>query len=518
MLGLMVLTASLAGAAPVVLHRGNDAEPDTLDPQKVFTDETGYVTMDMFVGLTTYDAASNPIPGIAQSWTISPDGLTYMFKLRPNLKWSDGSVLTADEMALGIVRTLDPKTAAPLANLGFCIRNAVAVNSGKMPTDKLGVRVVDPSTIEIKVEAPCPTLIAALAEPPFAPVPKRVLAKFGDAWIKAGNIISNGPYKLVDWRANDHVRLAKNSYFYDAANVKVDEVVYHLIEDDNAAAKRFRTGDIFLHPRYSPSDAGWLGKAMPGALRATPAAGVTYLGVNQSVAKLKDVRVRLALALAIDRETIAAKLMRLGEIPAYGIVPSVSPAYRRQQFAFTGKPMAERQAEARKLLAEAGFGPQNPLSIVLRQRVGTANKHVAIALQSMWASVGVKTEIRLGEIKAHYASVNAHDFEVAAAAFFWPTDPEYFLSDLLHDSATNIGLYKSAAFDAKMSEGRKLVDQQKRFTAFAEAEAIALKDVAVIPLYFSVTRNLVSPRVKGFVDNPRDFHLTRFLSLEAPGK
>ena len=195
-LGLMVLTSSLAGAAPVVLHRGNDADPDTLDPQKVFTDETGYVAMDMFVGLTTYDAASNPIPGIAQSWTISPDGLTYTFKLRPNLKWSDGSVLTADEMALGIVRTLDPKTAAPLANLGFCIRNAVAVNSGKMPPDKLGVRVVDASTIEIKVEAPCPTLIAALAEPPFAPVPKRVLTKFGDAWIKAGNAAFAGSSAL----------------------------------------------------------------------------------------------------------------------------------------------------------------------------------------------------------------------------------------------------------------------------------------------------------------------------------
>jgi oligopeptide transport system substrate-binding protein len=131
----------------------------------------------------------------------------------------------------------------------------------------------------------------------------------------------------------------------------------------------------------------------------------------------------------------------------------------------------------------------------------------------MWSRIGVKADIMTTEVKAHYASVNAHDFEVGVVAFFWPTDPEYFLSDLLSDSVTNIGLYKSAAFDAKMAEGRKQVDNAKRFEAFSQAEAIALKDVAMIPLYFSVTRNLVSPRLKGFVDNPRDFHPTRYMSL-----
>jgi oligopeptide transport system substrate-binding protein len=124
----------------------------------------------------------------------------------------------------------------------------------------------------------------------------------------------------------------------------------------------------------------------------------------------------------------------------------------------------------------------------------------------------------MSEVKTHYASVNAHDFEVGVVAFFWPTDPEYFLSDILHDSVTNVGLYNSGAFDAKMSEGRKLVDVAKRFASFAQAEEIALKDVAVIPLYFGVTRNLVSPRLHGFVDNPRDFHPTRFLSLDPKGR
>lgn len=315
---------------------------------------------------------------------------------------------------------------------------------------------------------------------------------------------------------NDHVTLAKNALFYDAAHVKIDEVVHIPIEDDNAAAKRFRTGAIDMHQRIAPSDIAWLRKELPGAAHTSVAAGVNYLAVNQGLTKFKDLRVRRALALAIDRETIAVKLMRLGELPAYGLVPPVAPAYKGAKFDFDSTPLAKRQAEARKLLAAAGYGAANPLKLVLRQRVGVANQHVAIGLQSMWAQVGVKTEIQLSEIKSHYAAMNAHDFEVGAVAYFWPTDPEYFLSDLLSASVTNNSRYASTSFDAKMSEARQQVDLTKRYARFAEAEAILLKDVAVIPLYYSVTRNLVSSRVKGFVDNPRDFHLSRFLSVAAP--
>lgn len=512
--GLWSVLATAAAPAPVALHRGNVSEPETLDPQKVFADATGLITLDMFVGLVTYDAAANPSPGMAQSWAVSPDGLTYTFKLRPKVAWSDGSPVTAEEIALGVTRALDPKTAAPLANLAFCIKNAVAVNAGRMPVGKLGVRVVDAATIEIKVEAPCPTLITALAEPPFTPAPIKVLKKYGNGWTKPGNIVSNGPFKFADWRSGDHLRVVKNPLFYDAANVNIDEVVYYPIEDDHAALLRFRAGDIDLNARISPNDMPWLKKNMAEVVHSQPTAELNYVVFDHSLAKFKDIRVRRALALAVDQNTLATKLMALGERPAYGLVPPVSPAYHGPRLDFSAQPLAQRQAEARRLLAEAGYTPEKPLSFVIRQRAGSANKRVAIGLQSMWAQVGVKVALQLTDIKTHFAELNAHDFEVGVTDFAWPADPEYFLADLMPTSPTNNGRYVSAAYAAKMREAQAQVKLADRYALFAEAEGILLNDVAIVPLFFNVSRNIVATRVKGFVDNPRDFHLSRFLRLE----
>ena len=515
--GLAAIALALAvttHAAPIVLNRGNLAEPETLDPQKTYTDDTGNITLDMFVGLTTYDAAANPIPGAAQSWTVTPDGLTYTFKLRPNMVWSDGAPLTAEDMAFGIRRAMDPKTASQLANLGFCIKNGIPVNSGNAPLDTLGVRVADPATIEIKVEAPCPTLIAALAEPAFAPMPSHIFKKYGDDWVKPGIMVSNGPFTLADWRPNDHVRLVKNPRFYDAANVKIDEVIFYPIDDDTAALKRFRAGDLDMNQRISPSDIAWLRKNMPGIAHTTIAAGVNYIAIDHDRTKFKDSRVRRALALGIDRDMIAAKLMKLGETPANGMVPPIGAFYRNQTVDFATTPFAARQAEARKLLAAAGYTAANPLTFTLRQRAGAANQRIAIGLQNMWAQIGVKAEILTTELKTHYASMNMQDFDVGLVGLFWPNDPEYFLADLVETAATNYGHYRSPAYNAKMREAQAQVDPTKRYTRFAEAEAIALKDIAMIPVYFAVTRNIVAPYVKGFVDNPRDFHMSRYLRIE----
>ena len=489
----LALALGAAHAGPVVLHRGNIAEPETLDPQKTYTDGTGNITLDMFVGLTTYDAGANPIPGTAQNWTVSPDGLTYTFKLRPNMVWSDGATLTADDIVFGIRRAMDPKTASQLANLGFCIKNGIPVNSGKAPLATLGVRATDASTIEIKTEAPCPTLIAALAEPPFAPMPSHVFKKFGEDWVKPGHIVTNGPFTLADWRPNDHVRLIKNQRFYDAANVKLDEVVFYPTEDDTAALKRFRSGDLDMNQRISPSDIAWLRKNMPGVAHTTIAGGVNYLAIHHGSAKFKDIRVRRALALAVDRETLAAKLMKLGETPANGMVPPIGAFYRNQSFDFAAVPIAARQAEARKLLAAAGFSAASPLTFTLRQRAGAANQRIAIGLQNMWSQIGVKVEILTTELKSHYASMNVQDFDVGLVGLYWPNDPEYFLADLLETAATNYGRYRSPAYEAKMREAQAQVDLAKRYARFAEAEAIALEDVAMIPIFFAVTRNIVSP-------------------------
>lgn len=510
---LLVLSVVAAQADTVVLRRGNVAEPDTLDPQKATTDYASHILLDLFTGLTAFDADAQIVPGIAESWKITPDGKTYTFKLRPNLVWSDGMPLTADDAVAGIRRALDPKTASQQAVLAFNIKNAVAVNGGKMTMDKLGVRAIDNATVEIVLEQPSMTLLLTLAENVLSPIPRHVVAKYGDDWVKPGNMVSNGPYTLAEWRSNDRVRLIKNPRFFEANQVKIDEVLYYPTDDDAGALKRFRAGEIDMNGRFSPSDLAWLKANMPAAARTSTASWFTYLVVNQTNPKFKDVRVRRALALAIDREAITDKLIKTGEVPAYGVVPSAIKGYTGSAMDFRNLPMDARKAEARKLLAEAGYTAANPLTFALRQRSGTSNRRISVAIMTMMKEIGVKVDLIQSEVKTHYDALRSKDFEVADVGEAWPADPEYFIADLTSNSENNFGGYASAEYDRIANEAKGMLDPAKRFARFADAEALAARDIAVIPLFYNVNTNLVAPYVKGFKDNPRDYHVTRYLSI-----
>jgi oligopeptide transport system substrate-binding protein len=513
-LALFVVSINAAFAAPVVLHRGNVAEPETLDPQRYQTSYTGYILDDLFMGLTTMDARGLPIPGAAEKWTVTPDGSIYTFKLRPGLVWSDGMKMTADDFVFGIRRALDPKSAAPFANIAMMIKNAAAVNAGKLKLDQLGVRAIDAQTVEIALEKPAPVLLLVLAQPFLAPAPQHAMAKFGSDWTKPGKLVSNGPYVAVEWRANDHVKLIKNPRFYDAANVQIDEVYFYPTADDAAALKRFRAGELDANGRYSPSDYPWLKAHMPDAARIAPASWYTCIEFNYRHKQWQDVRVRRALALAIDREGLTDRLLKTGELPGYGIVPPVVPGYTGATLDFKGKPMADRQAEARRLLTAAGYSETHPLTFVFRHRAGTSNRRVAIALAQMWSSIGVKAELQQDDTAIHYAALRAGDFEVADRGPSWFTDPEYFLDGYLTDSSGNYASYSNATFDKLMSEAKLTADPARRLAAFAKAEGEILRDVATAPLFFNVNTDLVAPYVKGFEPSATGDHPTRFLRID----
>jgi oligopeptide transport system substrate-binding protein len=511
---LLIASIHAALAAPVVLRRGNVAEPETLDPQKYQTAYTGFILDDLFLGLTTMDPRARPIPGAAESWTVSPDGAVYTFKLRPGLVWSDGTKMTADDFVFGIRRALDPKTAAPFASIAMMIKNAAQVNEGKLALDRLGVRAPDAGSVEITLEKPAPALLMVLAQPFLAPVPRHAMAKLGDDWTKPGKLISNGPYVAVTWRANDHVKLVKNPRFYDAANVKIDEVYFYPTADDAAALKRFRAGELDINGRYSPSDYPWLKANMPAVIRIAPASWYTCLEFNYLKKQWQDVRVRRALALAIDREALTDRLLKTGELPGYGIVPPVVPGYQAATLDFKGRALADRQAEARKLLTAAGYSDARPLAFTFRHRAGTSNRRVAIALVNMWAAIGVKAELQQGDTALHYAALRAHDFDVADRGPSWFTDPEYYLDGYLTGASGNYSGYSNPAFDKAMEEAKMTADPAKRLALFAKAEAIALRDIAAAPLFFNVNTDLVATYVKGFEGSPTGDHPTRFMRIE----
>ena len=229
-------------------------------------------------------------------------------------------------------------------------------------------------------------------------------------------------------------------------------------------------------------------------------------------------RVRRALSLAIYREAIVAQILRNGEPANYSLMPPIIPGYTPATLDFKGKPLAVRQAEARQLLAQAGYTPEHPLRFEINHRVGLANKRVMIAVADMFKAVGVDVTLLAGEVTAHYNRLREGDFTFADAGWFGNFDPEYFTYMLLSGSTEiNYGGYTNQAFDAKSAEASRTMDPAKRMALFREAEQMALADNPIMPIYVYVNRDLVAPYVKGWVDNPHDFHPSRWLYIDRSG-
>jgi oligopeptide transport system substrate-binding protein len=517
LLALAFLTPAVAGTAPVVIHRGNLAEPDTLDPQKWFTTYESEILRDLFTGLLQVDAGAKEIPGAAESWEVSPDGLTLTFHLRPDGKWSDGVPVTAEDFVTGLRRCMDPKTASPYANFGYVMKNAKAIADGKLPSEQLGVRAVDPLTLEIVLERPSQTFLWLLAAyPSFAPVPTHVYREKGDAWVLPGNMVSNGPYVLTGWVPNDYVLLTKNPNFFDAGTVKIDKVFYEPTDDDGAAVKQFRAGELDLNLRFPPGQYQMLKRDLPAQTLATPASWIGYVVMNQSDPRFADARVRRALSIALDRETIVGKVLNNGELPAWSFVPPMTRNFTSSGVGdFSGMTMSQRQAEARRLLAEAGYGDSNPLTFTFQHRIGEANKRVALAVRDMWNAAGARVTLQPNEVKIHYARLREMAFEVADGGWSAPPDAEFFLYLLRSDSVeVNFGAWRNAEYDRLSDLGNAERDLVKRGDYYRAAETIALAEAGLIPVYIPVERALVQTWVKGFQSNAVNFHPTRWLSIE----
>jgi oligopeptide transport system substrate-binding protein len=514
-----ILALAMGGAAFAAgeLHIANSGEPDTLDPHHIEGVWENRIIGDVLMGLTTEAADASVIPGAAESWEVSDDGTVYTFKLRDHT-WSDGTPVTADDFVFALRRILDPAEAAEYASLLYTIKNAKPLNEGALEgMDQLGVRALDPKTLEITLESPTPYFLEQLTHYTAFPIPKHKVEELGDDWIKPGNIVGNGAYTAVEWLPNTHVKLEKNAAFYDADNVSIDIVYFYPAEERNAATKRFRAGEIDVQYDFASEQIDWLEENMPDETRIAPWLGVYYYVINLRNAPFDDAAVRQALAMAIDREAITDKVLRTGELPAYSFVPPGTGSYGEPAYVeWKDLPQEERVAQAKELLAGAGFGPDSPLKLQLRYNTSETHKKVAVAVAAMWKQfLGVETELFNAEVKVHYSDIQEGNFEVARAGWIADyNDPQNFL--YLMDSSTgvlNYGGYANAEFDRLMAEASATADLDARADLLRQAEAIAMKDMPNIPVYYFVSKDLVATRVQGWVDNIKDIHRTRWLSV-----
>jgi oligopeptide transport system substrate-binding protein len=505
-------------AGKLCLERGNGAELLTLDPAKASLINEDHVLGDMFTGLTQYDAQSNPVAGVATSWETSPDGLTWTFHLRHS-KWSDGVDLTADDFVFSLRRIMDPKTAAEYSSILYVLKNGEAVNNGKMPPEALGVDAPDPYTLRLHLEHPTPYLLVITTHQSMYPTPKHAVEKWGDNWAQPEHWVSNGPYMVASWVLGDRIHAVKNPYFYDAASVCIDQVNYYPTNDAVSAERRVKRGELDLNNDIQSNRIAFLRRAdqMPAYVKTNTWLGTAYVVFNRKTeAAFGDVRVRQALAMAIDRDFITKKLLRGGQVSTYTFVPPGVANYPGGvQPHWAGWSLERRQAEARRLLAEAGYGPGHPLKFEVKQRNTSDPMLIYPAIQADWKSVGVEATLAPEESQIAYADYRTRNFQAADAAWIADyNDPMTFLYLMRSNAGSfNYSDYRNPAYDALLEKADHDNDLARRGRELAQAEGIAMEDATIAPIFHYVSKNLVSPRLTGWAPNLADWHRTRYVCV-----
>jgi oligopeptide transport system substrate-binding protein len=516
-----VATAALMGAmnaasAEVVYNRANSGEPETLDTHKTSTVVEAHILRDMLEGLVTYNAKGEAVPGQATKWEVSDDGKTYRFTLRDGIKWSNGDPVTADDFVFSYRRIMDPATGAKYANILYPIKNAEKINKGQAKPEELGVKAVDPKTVEITLEAPTPYFIELLTHQTSLPVHRASVEKFGKDFVKPGNMVTNGAYKLAEFVPNSHIKLVKNENYYDAKNVQIDTVNYFPTPDFAAMVRRYEAGELDTTDDVPADQMKSLKERFKDQVKLGPYLGTWYLVVNSSKAPFNDVRVRQALSMLVDREFIAEQIWGQTMQPGYSFMPPGVGNYGEPAYVdYKDVSPIDREDKAKELLKEAGFGPGKPLKVEIRYNTTDNNRNTVIAVAEQWKAANIETSFINTDGKTHFAHLrDGGDFDVARYGWIADySDPNNFLFLLKSDNkGFNYGKYNNPQFDKLLDDAAKELDLKKRADIMKQAEAILMKDMPWIPIMYYGKSNLISPKIKGFVQNTRGVYPSRFLS------
>ena len=514
LLGASLLLSASAVFAQEVFNRGNGGEPGSLDPHQISGTWESDIARDQFLGLYTEAADGTIIPGAAESHTVSDDGLVYTFTLRDH-NWSDGTPVTAGDFEFAFKRILDPATGAGYAYLMHIIDGGAEFNGGDGSIDAVGVRAVDDKTLEVTLSSPAPYFIAQTTHNTAYPVPRHIVEEFGADWARPENIQVNGAFKVSEWKIGEVLTVLKNPEFYDAANVALDQVNFYPIEEETAELNLYREGALDITSNIPADIIDDVRSEFGEEVVITPYGGTYYYSFNTNVAPFDDPMVRSALSMTIDRDFIAEVVNPTGIVPAYAFVPtSISGGYEVQEPSWSSMSYDERVAKATEIMAAAGYSADNPLDLVLSYNTNESHKNIALAISDMWDDIGVAVELFNSDVSSHYDALQAQDFNVGRAGWIWDyPDAENLLALMKTGVQYNYGEYSNAEFDALL-EASYSQSGDERIATMQAAEAIAMEEAALAPIYYYNSKHMVAPYVKGYIANGDDRHPSRWVTLE----
>jgi len=511
------------GTRDQVLHLGNFAEPADLDPHTNNSGNTGFILSALFEGLVSYgNDGATILPGVAERWDISPDGLTYTFHLRPNARWSNGEPVTAQDFRDSFLRVIDPVLGCETANMAFPIVGARDFLEGRSKDpNSVGVRAPDDHTFITILNHPAPYWLGILAQNgPFWPVNLRSVDaaggrhKRGAAWTEPGKLVSNGPFLLAEWRPNAVIRVEHNPQYWDAGHVRLKEVRFYPTDDESAEEHSYRAEQLHITYRLPEPKVAAYEKERPAELQISPLLRVSYLTFNVTKPPFTDPKVRRAFSLAVNREQLVhAALGRLG---------APAPTMTRPGTGGYTAPLATdfNPAEARRLLAEAGFPNGAGLPKIEFSLNGNTGVTLLIgaALQEMWAqNLGVHVTLQPMEFKNYLSVLREKQFQLLLDGWgYGINDPRDPLELATTDDPNNDSAWSNREYDAAFALGDSTREPAERRAAFDTMEKILAREAPYAPLYYTNRGFLMQPSVHGWRNNPLEMIDWRQLWLENP--
>ena len=419
-----------------ILRSNNSSEPGSLDPALAQGTHESWVLENVFEGLMTFDEKGELVPGMAESYEISDDELTYTFTLRDGVKWSNGDPVTAEDFEFTWKRALDPELAADYANILYYIKGGEAYNTGQGSRDDVAVKALDEKTLEVTLESPTAYFLELTAFYTYFPVNKNVVESNPDWAKKPETHVSNGPFKLVKWEHNAKLVLEKNESYYNADKIKLDGIDLDIIEDQNTAWQKYEGGEYHILVDVPTSVVAQLQAQNDPELEIGAQVGTYYYNVNPEIKPFNNVKVRKALSMALDRETIVKNITQGGQIAAEGVVSYGLLDETGKEFREGVGSLIEYDPEGAKALLEEGLAEEgmsieefNSNNFVLLYNTSESHKKIAQAAQEMWrTALGIEIGLENVEFQVKLDREKSGDYQISRAGWIGDfMDPMTFL-------------------------------------------------------------------------------------------